>query len=202
MPGVVLSDAGRRQSALLAERLAGAPLRAVYSSPLERAQETAAPLAARLGLAVETEPALNEIDIGEWTGRGLDELRDEPLWQAFNLFRSGTRPPGGETMLEVQSRIVRFLDELRRRHPDEPVAAISHADILKSAVLYYLGMPLDLFLRIEIEPASVTVLELADWGPRLLLLNETAATHAPPHPDPLPEGRGGAWPAAPAASAR
>lgn len=174
-PGVALSNEGLRQSRCLAEQLSSAPIRAIYASPLERAQQTAAPLAERLGLKVETEAALNEVDVGEWTGLGFDELSREPLWRSFNLYRSGTRPPGGETMLDVQARVVGFLDALRRRHPEEHVAVVSHGDVLRGAVLHYLGMPIDHFLRLEIEPASISVLELADWGPRLILLNETAA---------------------------
>jgi probable phosphoglycerate mutase len=176
MAGVGLGEEGRRQSGRLAERLAGTPLDAIHASPRERAQETAAPLAARHGLAVETASALDEIDFGAWTGRPFAELGEDPVWENFNRFRSGTRPPGGETMLEAQARILGFCEEIRRRRPDGHVALVSHADVLRGAILHWLGAPLDLFLRIEVEPASLTIVELAEWGPRLLLLNETIAT--------------------------
>jgi probable phosphoglycerate mutase len=173
MAGVGLGEEGLQQSERLAERLADAPLEAIHASPQERARQTAAPLAARRGLAVGIAPALDEIDFGAWTGRPFAELGEDPVWENFNRFRSGTRPPGGETMLEAQARILGFCEELRRRHPDGHVALVSHADVLKSAVLHWLGVPLDFFLRVEIEPASLTIVELAEWGPRLLLLNET-----------------------------
>jgi probable phosphoglycerate mutase len=176
MAGAGLGEEGRRQSGRLAERLAGAPLDAIHASPRERAQETAAPLAARHGLAVETASALDEIDFGAWTGRPFAELVEDPVWESFNRFRSGTRPPGGETMLEAQARILGFCEEIRRRRPDGHVALVSHADVLRGAILHWLGAPLDLFLRIEVEPASLTIVELAEWGPRLLVLNETIAT--------------------------
>jgi probable phosphoglycerate mutase len=176
MPGVHLGETGRRQAEALAQRFAGVGVAAVWTSPLQRARETAGPIGARLGLRARASDALCEIDFGAWTGRDFASLADDPVWEIFNSFRSGTRPPGGETMLEVQARVVGFFDELRRRHPDGHVAAVSHCDVLRSAILHYLGAPLDLFLRLEIEPASLSILELAEWGPRLILLNETAAT--------------------------
>jgi broad specificity phosphatase PhoE len=181
MPGVSLSPEGRAQSQRLAEHLASARVAAIYVSPRERAAETAAPIGRRLGLVPRIEPALDEIDFGEWTGRSFDSLEAEPLWPPFNRLRSLTRPPGGETMLEVQARVVAFLEGCRGKHPGKIVAVVSHGDVLKAGLLHYLGMPLDHFLRFEIEPASVSVLELGDWGPRLLRLNEpTPALDRPP----------------------
>jgi broad specificity phosphatase PhoE len=182
MAGVSLSPEGRVQSECLADRLAARDVRAIYVSPRERATETASPISQRLGLVPRIEPAIDEIDFGEWTGRSFVSLEAEPLWAPFNRLRSVTRPPGGETMLEVQARVAAFLEGCRAKHPGETVAVVSHGDVLKAALLHYLGMPLDHFLRFEIEPASVSVLELADWGPRLLRLNEPAAA-----PDRPPE---------------
>jgi probable phosphomutase (TIGR03848 family) len=179
--GVNLSREGSAQAEHLAERLASARIAAIYVSPRERATETAAPLAQRLGLAPRIETALDEFDFGEWAGRSFEALEAEPLWPPFNRLRSVTRPPGGETMLEVQARVVAFLDGCRGKHPGETVAVISHGDVLKAALLHYLGAPIDHFLRFEIEPAAISVLELADWGPRLLRLNETSgAMDRPP----------------------
>jgi probable phosphomutase (TIGR03848 family) len=173
MPGVHLNAAGQRQAERLAERLGEAPLRAIYSSPLERARETAAPLAARLGLPVQLSEALGEIDFGEWTGRTFDELRDIPRWHQFNAYRSGTRIPNGELMLEAQARIVGEMERLREQYPHDHLALVGHADVLKAAVAYYLGVPLDLFPRIEISPGSVSVAALSDYGPQIVRLNDT-----------------------------
>jgi probable phosphoglycerate mutase len=174
LPGVSLNAAGRAQSDRLADRLAGVPFAAIYASPLERAQETAAPLAARRGLTVETLNDIHEMNFGDWTGKTFAELDAEPLWRPFNTFRSGTRlPGGGETMAEAQLRMVTGMERLRARHPDASVALVGHGDPIRAAVAYFLGVPLDLCARIEIESASVSVAALADWGPRVLRVNDT-----------------------------
>ena len=172
-PGIHLNEQGRAQGERLAARLAGAPIAAVYTSPLERARETAAPIAARLGLEVEVDVGLGEVQFGEWTGRTLEELSAVPEWRRFNSFRSGTRVPGGELLLEVQARAVAVLDRLRMRHSGETVALVSHGDVLKAVLGYYAGIPIDLLERLEIDPASVSVVAVHDWGARLLRLNDT-----------------------------
>ena len=172
-PGVHLNERGRAQGERLAERLSRAPITAVYTSPLERARETAAPVAARLGLEVWVEEALGEIRFGAWTGRTLEELSTAPRWREFNAFRSGTRVPGGELMLEAQTRAVVALDRLRERHGGEMVALVSHGDILKAVIGYYAGIPIDLLERLAVDPASVSVLVVHDRGARLLRLNDT-----------------------------
>src|SRR6059036_1326091 len=102
LPGVHLNPSGVRQAGRLSERLAGAGIVAIYSSPLERAVETAQPLAGKLGLSVVQRRALGEIHFGDWTGRTLDQLDGDAEWRRFNSFRSSTQPPGGELMPEVQ----------------------------------------------------------------------------------------------------
>lgn len=171
--GVYLNEQGRAEAARLADHLARASVDRILSSPLERARETAAPLAEQIGLAVEVSEAIGEIDFGDWTGRSVEELEGEDHWQQFNAFRSGTRAPNGELMLEVQARYVAEMQRLAERHPDETVALFSHKDPIRAVLTYYLGMPLDLFLRIEIDPASVTALTVGDYGPQLLYLNRT-----------------------------
>lgn len=171
-PGVRLNADGRAQAESLAERLAGLPLTAVYSSPLERARKTAEPLARRHGLEVRISEAFNELDFGGWTGRSLFELEADEHWRRFNSFRSSTRPPGGETMLEAQARMIAGLERLRADSGDAKVAVVGHGDPIRAAVMHYAGIPLDLFLRVEISPASVSVLELSDYGPRILSLND------------------------------
>jgi broad specificity phosphatase PhoE len=169
MPGVHLNANGRRQAQELAERLQSLGVEAVYSGPLERVQETAAPLCQQLGLACQIAVEFDEIEFGDWTNCTLDQLSTNPHWQRFNSARSTTAPPGGEWMLEVQARAIRRLEQLRQEH--QCVAVVTHADVIRAIVTHSLGMPLDLFLRIEIYPASISVLELNDWGPQLRLLN-------------------------------
>jgi probable phosphoglycerate mutase len=173
MAGVHLGDAGRTQAERLAGRLAGMPVTAIQSSPLERTLETADVIGCRLGLAVEPVDALLEIDFGDWSGRRFEELEPSEHWRRWNHFRSGTRPPGGETIWEAQARILRHIESLA---PDGAVVLVSHGDLIKSALAHYLGMPPDLFLRLEISPASISTVEIGGWGPRILRINEDPTT--------------------------
>lgn len=180
MPGVHLNEEGRAQAQALAERLAQAQLAAIYASPLERAQETARPLADRLGLPVRIHPGLHETDCGAWSGERIEVLRRRRLWRELNFHAAGTRfPGGGETAWEVQARMVAALEEIRAAHPQGTVAVFSHADPLRIAVAHYVGLPLDLFRRLLVEPASLTVLSLGGPWPRLLCLNDTAHLSPP-----------------------
>jgi broad specificity phosphatase PhoE len=170
-PGVPLSPGGSRQAERLAERLESSSIRALYSSPLERARETAAAIAGRLRLEVAVAKELDEIEFGAWTNRTLAELRDLEQWRRFNFFRSGSAIPNGETMVEVQSRMLRLLERLRGTHPDRVVALVSHGDVIKATLAHYLGVPLDLFHRIEISPASVSIVRVESFGAEVLLVN-------------------------------
>jgi broad specificity phosphatase PhoE len=138
---------------------------------VDRTQQTAQFLGEKLSLLPSTRPELSEIDYGAWSGKGLDELRPLDEWRQFNSFRSGSRIPGGELMLQTQLRVVDFMLRLREVHPEGVVALVSHGDVIKAAVAYFLGVPLDLFLRIEISPASVSVVAIADYGPWVLGVN-------------------------------
>lgn len=173
MPGWHLNGNGQRQVAKLSERLAARPIHAIYTSPLERAIETATAVAMRHGLVPQPVEDLGEVHMGEWEGLSMAELDRRDDWKRFNTYRSGTRCPGGELMAEVQTRMVRQLGALQARHPAETVAVVSHGDPLRSVVAFYLGIPLDLMMRFEIDPASVTVVEAAEWGPRVLCVNIT-----------------------------
>ena len=170
-PGVLLNAEGRAQAEQLGAALASAPIAAVYSSPMERAAETAAAVAAPHRLSVAADDRLTEMDFGEWTGRTLDALAPEERWRHFNTFRSGTRPPGGELMLEAQARVVSTLLALRDVHDGRMVVAVTHGDVIKAALAFFLGAPLDLAHRMEIDPASRSVVELHAWGARVLGLN-------------------------------
>jgi probable phosphomutase (TIGR03848 family) len=170
-PGVPLNQRGRQQAEALAERLAELPISAVYSSPLERAVQTGRPIAERKGLTVEQREGLNEVDFGDWTGKQLGELHSLAEWQHFNTYRSGTRIPGGETMQEVLARALNELGDIATLHSSSTVAVVSHGDVLRSLICQFLGITLDLMLRLEIEPASVSIVELQPYGPRVLLVN-------------------------------
>lgn len=171
MDGVHLNGQGRAQAQELAGRLAGLSITAVYSSPLHRALETAAPLAASLRLETLVDKDLLEIDFGLWTNAAYEDLQKQLRFQRFNTFRSGTAIPGGEFMAEAQLRIVRSLNKLCDKHPGETVAAVSHADMIKAAIAYYAGIHLDMFHRIEISPASVSIVEIGPDTARILLVN-------------------------------
>lgn len=162
MSGWGLNERGRAQSKALAEALAGRTLAAVVASPLERAQETARYIAAPHRLEVRIEPGLDEVDFGHWSGRPFAELHHDPAWPAFNRFRAVAAAPGGETMLAVQARALAVLVALRGRFPGAEVAAVSHADVIKAVLAHALGMPLDLFQRLVIAPASRSILVLGE----------------------------------------
>jgi probable phosphoglycerate mutase len=172
-PGWRLNQAGRRQVRRLTARLSGLPLRAVYTSPLERAIETAAPIAADHGLTARIAEDLGDICTGDWEGRRFEDLETMEAWREYNARRSCNRPPGGELISEVQDRMVRRLGLLRESHPGEWVAVISHGDPLRSVVCHCLGISLDLVTNFDISPASVSILEAASWGQRLVCLNLT-----------------------------
>ena len=175
MPGVTLGAMGHDQARRLAERFANETIAAVRTSPLERARETAAPIAARKGLRVEFCDGLSEIDFGQWTGRTFEDLARDPRWNGWNMARAVSRPPGGEAMLQAQGRIVEAMEELRRTYPDRAVVLVSHSDVIKAALLYHLGLPIDAYRRFDVDPASVSTLVVGDWGSRLLRLNEVIA---------------------------
>ncbi|MFB0546030.1 MAG: MSMEG_4193 family putative phosphomutase [Anaerolineae bacterium] len=171
-PGVYLNEEGRRQAEALAQRLASLPIEAVYSSPLERAIETAEVIAAPHGLKVQVREGIGETRYGEWTGRSMEDLAKLDIWTAIQFYPSGVRFPGGETMREVQARAVAELEVIREAHPEATVAAVSHADVIKVAVAHYIGLPLDLFQRLVIQPGSLTILHFGKGGPRLIRLND------------------------------
>ena len=169
LPGVSINKQGEEQARQLTRLKADA----IFSSPLERAIQTATPLARNLGLEIQVSDAFTEVDFGDWSGMTLQELDGLPGWKRFNQFRSSVRLPGGELMLDVQRRVVEKLGELTNSHPEQTVAVFSHADVIKSVVSHYTGAPLDLMDRIEIYPASVTRITLYEWGPKISGVNET-----------------------------
>jgi probable phosphoglycerate mutase len=164
----------------MGERVAAVPkVAAIYVSPLERTRETAAPLAAALGMKVRPDKGLLEVDIGEWTGLDFKTVRKLPEWKLVHQYPSGFRFPGGESFVEMQARIVSTLERLRAAHPGETIVAVSHADTIKAAVAHALGTHLDLFQRIVISPCSVTAIAYTDGGPMVLSVNTTGDGPAP-----------------------
>ena len=168
--GVHLNAAGVQQARRLADRLRALPIAAVYSSPLERARETAAPLGKRLGLPVRIASGLDELDFGAWTGRTLESLRGEPDWDRFNAERGSTRIPGGESMGEVVGRAGAELTRIAAEHPGRLVAAVSHGDVIRALLADFAGIPLDRMLRLEVAPASVSLVRLTG-EPLVLTVN-------------------------------
>ncbi|MCX4999242.1 histidine phosphatase family protein [Streptomyces longwoodensis] len=178
-PGVALDERGLEQAAALPGRLADLPIAEVVTSPLQRCRETLQPLLdARPGLPVHTEDRINECDYGDWSGRKLAELTDEPLMQVVQAHPSSAAFPGGESMRTMQSRAAEAVREwnarVERDHgPDAVYLMCSHGDIIKSLVAEALGLHLDLFQRISVEPCSVTVIRYTRLRPFLVRLGDT-----------------------------
>jgi probable phosphomutase (TIGR03848 family) len=190
-PGVHLNADGRSQAAATAARLATLPIDAIYTSPLDRTVETAQAIAGPRGMPLRLVEGLGEVKYGEWQGAELKELYKHELWPGVQFYPSGTRFPGGETLGEAQMRMVATLDGLRAQHPKGIFAVVSHADIIKLALAYYVGMHMDLFQRLEISPCSVSAIYFTPMGPRLLAYNDTGSLeHLKPKPEqPKPEAQ-------------
>lgn len=160
-PGVLLSARGRDEAAAVGAQLASNTLQAIYSSPLERAVATASAIARAHGLPVTRDPDLTEVDFGEWTGLAFDLLERLPAWRDFNAHRATAIVPGGEAAPAAQARIVRALTRIRRTHRGQTVVAVTHADIIRYALLHAAGAPLDDVHTLTVPPASVHTLQMA-----------------------------------------
>ena len=172
LPGVGLSERGRAEAAMQAGRLAGEKIEAIYSSPLQRTRETAEILADRLGLPLRYRDDVIELDFGEWTGLTADQIRKDERWQMWSSCRSIAVIPGGESWRQVQERVVGALFDLQQAHPEGSIAIVSHGDVIRAALLFALGMPLDFYSRIEIAFASLSTVRLDGAGIRVSGLNE------------------------------
>jgi probable phosphoglycerate mutase len=178
-PGLHLAEAGRAQAEAAAKRIAQIKrVAAVYSSPLERARETAMPIARALGLAVRIERGLLELDIGRWTGERLDRVSRRPEWSTVQRYPSGFRFPDGESFVEMQTRITAALARMVERHRGGVVIAVSHADPIKAALAHALGMHLDHFQRLAIAPGSITTIVYGAGGPMVIGMNALGDTAA------------------------
>jgi len=171
-PGIGLSARGRGDIESVAERLAGTGIAAVYASPLDRTRETAEIIARRLALPVTICDDLNELDFGEWTGSTFDQVRLDPRWPAWSTHRSIASIPGGETMRQVQRRVIEALLEMQHVHPDDSIVVVSHGDVIRAALVFVLGMPLDFYGRVEVATASISTVRIDDAGMRVISVNE------------------------------
>jgi probable phosphomutase (TIGR03848 family) len=177
-PGVVLDDTGRQQAQTLAERLRPVPLAAVVSSPLERTRETAAALlAGRNGTPEHIDERIGEAKYGDWTGQQLKTLVKEPLWKAVQSHPSSVTFPGGESMRAMQERAVDAVRDWNAQlGPDAIWAAVSHADVIKAIAADALGLHLDQFQRLQVDPASVTVIRYTELRPFVVRLNDVGGS--------------------------
>ena len=172
-PNVHLNERGQSQAQTLADALKDVPIKAIYSSPLERAVETANPIAQVRGLEVQLEAGLMETNVGKWQGRSLAALRLQKAWKVVQNAPSRAQFPEGETFYECQTRIVTALDSISRKYkPQDMVACVFHADPIKLAVAHYIGLSLDHFQRLSCDTASLTALYVSESGANLIKLNQ------------------------------
>ena len=173
LPGVHLNETGRQQAQEAGARLASQPVKAIYSSPVTRCVETAEYIAPHFSLPIILNEEFGETRYGEWEGKKIKNLAKKPSWQIVQFFPSRIRFPGGEALREVQYRAVQAVEKLAARHKTETVVVVSHADVIKLVLAHYIGVHIDLFQRIAVSPASVSVLHLSDKGfVRVLRVND------------------------------
>ncbi|HVM70796.1 MAG TPA: histidine phosphatase family protein [Anaerolineales bacterium] len=172
LSGIHLNERGREQAAALAESLQGQPIRAIYASPLERAVETAGPLARALDQTVQLCPALLDTNVGDWQGLQLKDLHKLPLWKQVQKHPAEVRFPGGESFLELQERLVEEIEALRLMHKQKDMlAVVFHCDPIKLVLAHYIGLPLDNFQKLGVATGSVSILMLGKTGGQLAALN-------------------------------
>jgi probable phosphoglycerate mutase len=187
-PGVHLNEEGLAQAAALGERLAQTTLAALYASPLERTVETAEAIAKHHpNLAIQRLEAVGEVRYGEWQGEKLSKLRHEALWQTVQIYPSRAHFPGGEAIRQAQARAVDALETLVARHTNQRIAVVSHSDMIKLIIAHYLGMHVDFYQRLEISPASLSILWLGTDRPTVVRVNDTthlSSLKSAPPPSP------------------
>jgi probable phosphoglycerate mutase len=173
LPNVHLNERGQKQAKDLAEALKDVPIKAIYSSPLERARETAAPIAKTCNLKVQIEAGLIETNVGKWQGRSLAALRLNRQWKVVQNAPSRAQFPEGETFYECQTRVVAALDKIIRNcKPQDIIACVFHADPIKLAVAHYIGLPINNFQKLSCDTGSVTALAVGEMSANLLKSNQ------------------------------
>ena len=182
IPGIHLNKKGRQQAKKVAKFLKQAPIKAVYSSPLERTMETAKPIAKAHDLKVIQRPGLMETDVGSWQGKKIKKLQKLSAWRKVQLNPSRFRFPDGERIEGAQHRFVKEIEHLAEVHDlDDMIACVSHADPIKLVVAYYIGLPLDMYQRLSVSPASITALYIGEFGSQLLAMNYDLSLKFAPH---------------------
>lgn len=174
VPGIHLNENGQKQAQALGDALKDVPIKALYSSPLERALETAEPIGKARNLPVLQEPDLRDPDVGRWQGRSLRALRLMKSWKVVQNAPSRFQFPEGESFISVQARIITALENIVKKHnkPNHIVAVVFHADPIKLAISHFIGLPLDHFQRLACDPGSVSALYVSEMGAHLLKLNQ------------------------------
>jgi probable phosphomutase (TIGR03848 family) len=174
LPGVHLNERGQDQARALGEALKDIPITAIYSSPLERAMETAAPIANARKLQVVQNPNLMDTNVGKWQGKSLAALRLTKAWKIVQSSPSRFQFPEGESFVDLQSRVVNVIEGIVKKHnkPKDIIAIVFHADPIKMAVSHFLGMPLDHFQRLSCDTGSLTAIHASDLGANLVKLNQ------------------------------
>lgn len=174
LDGIHLNERGQKQAQALGEALKHVPIKAIYSSPLERAMETAEPIARARGLAIIPEPDLRDANVGRWQGKSIKSLRLTNAWKIVQHSPSRFQFPEGESFPGVQTRIINALESIARKHnkPKDIVAVVFHADPIKLAVAHFLGLPLDHFQRLSCDTGSLTALYVGEMGANLIKLNQ------------------------------
>ncbi|PYI81388.1 MAG: phosphoglycerate mutase [Verrucomicrobia bacterium] len=168
-PGIHLNESGRQQAEQLADTISVLPIEAVYCGPLERTRETAEPLARKLRSPLHVADEFDELEMGDWTNRTLSELELIPEWHKWNTQRSETSPPTGESMHQVQARVLAKIAALGNRF--RCIAVFTHGDVIRAALTHFLGMHLDLLFRFQIDPGSVSIIQIDADGAIVRLLN-------------------------------
>ena len=171
LEGIHLTDEGREQARVAAEGLAHVDFDAVFASPIDRTMETARAIALKQGKRVRARKDIGEVDYGKWANRSLKTLMRTKLWDQVLHQPSAARFPDGESLREVQTRAVTAMEEIAAEYPKGKVCCVSHGDVIKLVAAHYLGVHIDLYQRIVIGPASVSVVSLSPHGPRILALN-------------------------------
>jgi len=174
LSGIHLNERGQKQAQALGEALKDVPLKAIYSSPLERAMETAEPIATPHQLEIIQEPGLRDANVGKWEGKSLKVLRLTNAWKVVQHSPSRFQFPEGESFIDLQTRIANALESIVKKHnkPKDIVAVVFHADPIKLAVAHFLGLPLDHFQRLSCDTGSVSALYLGEMGANLIKLNQ------------------------------
>jgi probable phosphomutase (TIGR03848 family) len=181
--GVHLNNNGRSQAKDAAKRLAKLPIKSIYSSPVTRCLETAKYIAKPHKLKVIEREEVGEVRYGEWEGKKIKKLAAKPEWHTVQYYPSRFQFPNGEALREVQFRAIQIIEKLSVQHQEDFIIVVSHADLIKLVLAHYLGVHIDLFQRIVISPASISVLALMTNGVvRVVRVNDTGLLQAPPKP--------------------